>query len=291
MTATEFVGLVRDLAAAVPDAAAAFVFGALSTALGSWIAHRYALKQQRLQFVFEKEENQRDRQLQLRRDVYLPAAEATVNAMSALGRILDMAVDDSSLAAQVSQFEVAIGRVQLIASAETIQRVSELQRAYMIEYFALMRDRVGLRMRQSDIDIAHNWMTRNQQERDRYIEMMKALNLGGNRDQGQWARIQSAADFASEQYDEFAERWRTLMEEQLTEQQSFYRALPRRLAPMMQLQVRALTAIRNELETGDANDALLRELESTNRELQVYLEQLLTTVRPARIMGREPGPN
>jgi hypothetical protein len=273
-TLDSFAGYVAQL----PSNLWTYLGAIASIVFGSWIGTRNALKIQRMQFELQSIERQTDRQIQMRREVYLPAVDAMVGVMGAIGRALDPKVGQEEITAAERAFSVSIARVQVVASKETIEAVSALQRAVLQQIVTFAAERFPLQLRQSSVDLAAKWMQIHQQEQSRLIEMMKAFNLAGERDMNRWAAIERQARDVEVQLEEVSERWRSLSAEQMSAQLELTRAWPARAIPIMKLQVRALTAIRNELEVGDASETLTTELDATNTLMSEHFERLMQLI-------------
>lgn len=75
-----------ELLNTIPDSVWGFVGGDAVSVVVLLLTNRHNLRQQKQQFAHEARENNRERQMQPRRDGYLPASDALAGAMAALAR-------------------------------------------------------------------------------------------------------------------------------------------------------------------------------------------------------------
>jgi len=272
---------LRTLIVALGGGALGFSLSLIST----WLANRHSRQLQRDQFTFDSRERQAERHQQLRREVYLPAAEASLAIMSVFGKTADMNVPDSELTKHLEPFNLAVARVQLVAKPETVRLVSEAHRAVMVEYFRCMKSRTSLRFRQIDIDIASNMQKQHAADVSRWVEMMRQYNIEGSRDVERWEAIQRQAKFSEEQRDEASKEWNKLTKVHLREILSIVREAPPRIVPVLKRLNPALVAMRTELEMEPAQEVLEQELEKNSeemiRQLQAFADSLEQTLNAA----------
>jgi hypothetical protein len=274
-----FLVTAVDLISRIPEGIWGVLIGSLLTLLGAWIANRHNIKVQKLQFEFESRERRTERQLQMRRDVYLPAAEAVVGMVMCIARAIDPKTADENINNASESFGIAIAKVSMVASEETIRKALAIQRMFSSQLLAVMRDRYPLALRQSDINLAAKWMAIHQEERQRYIEMMKEYNLEGTKDRDRWNAIQHQLEFIQKSLDEETRQWTELTVVQLAAHRELAQSLPARLKPLQELQSHALAAIRGELELDGAGTVLLEEYQKTADEMQQALGGLLQVVQ------------
>lgn len=262
---------VADLLAEIPGSVWGAIGGALLTLIPVIVSNHHSRKQQAQQqefdrrqqaqqLEFESRERQRERQVSLRRDVYLPAADALIGMVGAMGKMLGL---DPSSAEEIitgaHAFGAAITRIQMVASAETVRRVAEYQRAFLIALSVLQRLHHPMMLRQGEIDAAHKSRQGYHDERMKCIELMKEYNLSGVRDPERFHRIEQQAAFVGERFAENHTEWLRLMLLQETARLELAREFVKQMTELAKLQAPALAAIRSELESGVNESALIEE--------------------------------
>jgi hypothetical protein len=220
---------------------------------------------------------QRERNLQrlhdLRRDVYLPAVQASVEMLGTMAGIIDLRNAEGGYMQTSQQFASAIARVFMVASDDTIRKVARLQRACMREFFESLSLRQSLAKRQRHMDEINQARVAAQQELQRYDEMLKAINIDPSRDPGQVAGIGIQAKRVEQLIESHYATLAPLNDAHGAELIGHVRALPDRMEPLVDLYVEALTAIRAELKIGRRSEVLNDELRLNAVELRASLHQ------------------
>jgi hypothetical protein len=240
---------LMDLLDRVPESIWGAIVGAMLTLIPVVMTNRHNRKQLAQQLDFESRERQRERRVNLRRDVYFPAADAVVNMVSAMAKMLGgdpATTQEVTAGAQV--FVAALTRIQMVGTAEVVKHVGEYQRVLLKAISVLQRLNHPMMLRKIDIDIAHNARSGFHDERMKYIEMMKEYNLAGTHDPQRFQRIERQAAFARKQREEAHSEWLQLMLAQETARLEMLRELGNQMNELSQLQAPVLAAIRRELE-------------------------------------------
>jgi hypothetical protein len=251
---------MTDLLAKIPGSVWGAIGGALLTLIPVIVSNRHSRKLQAQQLAFESRERQRERRISLRRDVYLPAADAVVGMVGAMAKLLG---GDPSSADQLisgsQAFGAALTRIQMVGTPETVRHVAEYQRAFLAAISLLQRLNHPMMLRKADIDAAHRSRQAYHDERMKCIELMKEYNLSGVRDPQRFHRIEQQAAFAGEQWAEEHSEWLRLMLAQETARLELIREFGKQMTELAKLQAPVLAAIRSELEAGDDESALIEE--------------------------------
>ncbi|HVZ19090.1 MAG TPA: hypothetical protein VG897_18375 [Terriglobales bacterium] len=226
------------LLAMIPESLWGVIVGTLltllSTLLVTSLTNRHGRKLQAQQLQSKSTERQRERHATLRRDVYLPAADAFTGVVSGMARLLNVEVPDDDIADRAQAFGAALTRMQMIASPETIRRIAEFQREFLGTLGMLQQLRLPMRMRQQQIDIAAGALETESQrdELTRYYEVWL-----------EWLRLRLAQEMARAE---------------------MVRAFVRRMERLTKLQAPLLAAVRGELEGDEALHLITEEAEKTS---------------------------
>ena len=241
-------------------------------------SHNRKLQAQQLEF--ESRERQRERQVSLRKDVYLAAAEATTGIVHAFSRMLGSDGPESSdnLIKNAEAYGAALARVQMVASAETIRHSGEFQRTLLNGIAAVQKLRYPMMLRKADIDIAINGRERHHAERLKCIELMKEYNRAGDSDVQRWKTIQRQSDYAAEHWAEAHSESMRLMLQQETDRHALLHELAARLIDLSKAQAPLASAIRRELEVSDDTALIVEETEKTGTAAVSAIMSLLPVI-------------
>ena len=176
--------------------------GSFFSLAGVVISNRASDKRMGRQFLNERELRNRDRDLALRKEVYLSVAEAVHAGFLMLGTFSNLALSQEKLTEGWLDRSPAIAKLQLIANEETMRRVVDVVSELTTIILELTVKRVPLALQRENLAFLEKQTSGFEQERDRWIEMMKVYNLAGLPDQKRWDMIQYQFKFEEKRISE-----------------------------------------------------------------------------------------
>jgi hypothetical protein len=197
------MGLFFRFVESIPDAVWAAIIASLLTLSGVLATNRGNYKRLIKQLYHDAEERDKERKMDLKRQVYLEAAEAIMSMYSILNRLPDLTIIDSDLSEQFFNSSVSISKVNVIESDLTVKAISAVSLAISRKYLELTAKRLPLVQRQNEINIQNTLLAQSAAERDRMIELMKDFNLKGLVDQRLWKVINTNFEFEKKRCDEY----------------------------------------------------------------------------------------
>ncbi len=117
------------------------VLSLVAALLGVWLANRSSLKLIRTQLEHDARERAREREMVMKRDVYLPAAVSVSKLQSLLAQVTNLNANDADLNRELIEHVAVIGQVQVVGTDLTVQAIIPL----MAEYAAVVSDLAGKR--------------------------------------------------------------------------------------------------------------------------------------------------
>jgi hypothetical protein len=256
----------------------ALLTAAASGVVGIIVGEIFSYLRERRRGVEDAAENDKRRRHELRREVYLLAAETTVRAMAALGRLSNPRIpnEDSERAAEA--FNASMARVNMVANPGTIRRTSEMQRSMAILHIELMVERQSLVLRQTQMDRIESRAEAHNHDVQRFIEMLKMLNIEGRGNENRFSAVERQAEIANQNMLGDGKLLEQLWSDQQTDQKAFLERLLPRLERIAHVQVNALVAIRADLGVDDAVDVLRQELSANLEAVHGVLTRSLAQV-------------
>jgi len=191
---------------ALPNTSQAALIGSAVTLLGALFAaaiallsvlvtHRGNEKRLAKQLAHDREQKRIEREMELRRDVYLETAEAIVAGINLIGRYADLGIPKDDLGKEYFEKRGAIAKVHLIGREATVKALltfnQELGSAVM--RMALLRN--PLVQMQARLKVLSDQIQAFGKERDRMVELMRQLNFDGNREEHRWAFVNNTFEF------------------------------------------------------------------------------------------------
>jgi len=102
------------------------VFGSFFSILAVWLSNRASERRLNAQFLHEQTIKAKERELNLKKDIYLPVSEAVSAGISTLTRLADLDLPHRDVFMQYHEKSPVLARVHVVAEMETIRRMADL---------------------------------------------------------------------------------------------------------------------------------------------------------------------
>lgn len=260
-----------ELLKQIPEVVWAALLASLLTLSGVVLSNRNSRSQTLAQLDHDSNQRNREREMNLRREVYLQAAEAIARGQNILTRLTDLNLSEQEMGAQFSVDSSTLAKIQIVSTNETVQAVSAFQQELASAYLELILKRVRLLERKRSIELLTEFIDRSQAEQNRLIDLMKKLNLEGNADQRLWKVIGDNFEFQKEQHKKYMEERNELWAEQNKAHLSFAKLCFLRFVEVSKLVPPAVFASREELELPIDKEAYLVTFnENIDRSMKIF---------------------
>jgi hypothetical protein len=171
-------------------------FTLFATLSGVLLANLSQAKRLRTQLAHEREMKNREREMSLRRDVYLEVAEAVQAALFALNRFSNLEISHEKITEAYLDKASALAKVHIIAKDETVNAVINFAGELTATFLRLSAKRIPLTSQKQQIDTLKAQVDTSDKEISRTLELMRQYNLDGLSDQHRWDVLQQ--NFESE---------------------------------------------------------------------------------------------
>jgi len=178
------------------------VFTATIALIGILVAHRGNEKRLAKQLEHDRQQKRIDREMELRKSIYLEAAEAIDSGLLVLGNYANLTKTFDELFREFYEKRGALAKVHLIGKESTVTAVLEFSVAFGEELKRLSLLRLPLTQIQERINFLGDQIKLFSRERDRMIDLMKQLNFEGNRDQHRWDFVRQTFEFEKKRIDD-----------------------------------------------------------------------------------------
>lgn len=156
---------IRELAPVLVGAIIALAGTLLAAGLSFWHGAR--------QLKHDRAQRERERQLTLKREVYLPAAAAATKLQLLLTRSVDLTVSDADLMSDSSEASATLTKVELIGGNETITALTRFLAEFAARYADMGIARVELKIKAERIAVLNrlvdNELAKQQQYRSEIV--------------------------------------------------------------------------------------------------------------------------
>lgn len=210
-------------------------------------SNKNSRRQLQMQLNHDAGQQERDRAMALRRDVYLPAAEAIARCSAAPGQLTNARADQLQIQAQLTADLATISKVHLIGSVETVRSLMAFQKALVPAFIEVLSLRTFLVVRLQSIEQQTKFMDRADAEQQQLLQLMKEHRLAGSADDEKLARINALFESEQQLYRSHADQRGVLLQKQNAEQQALAIRLGDLLVNVSALVPDALLSARDEL--------------------------------------------
>ena len=160
-----------------------------------------------------------DREQSLKKEVYLEAIESITKTQSMIASFCNLDISEQQISSYFSAESGTISKIQLVGSEDTVQAVTKFMGAVGEATLSLMLGRINLTSRKNEIKIIENYRNNSQIELERYLSIMKDLNLRGITDDLTWLRIKGQYETEQKNLDNYNsqldELWKTQNKEHI----------------------------------------------------------------------------
>jgi len=279
--ASEFLMLLEKIPSALWVVVGAAI-SALSALIAVLITNRASDRRLRAQLDHDRILKNRDRELFLRKDVYLAAAEAISVGLTTVSKFSDLSIPHDKLTERFVERSAAITKVHVIAKEETAKALTNFTSELGATYLRLFAKRYPLVEEKGYLDIIKEQIDSFGKERDRTLELMKQHNLEGKTDQRKWEVLQHTFDFEKERVSRALEEHKKLASTLWTKQVEYAKECLTESAKLGRLLVPLLAAVRSELDLPINETEYAQIIEKSLEKQQIDFGEFLESVKSSR---------
>lgn len=237
-----------DLILEIPATFWGVVFGSFFSILGVWLTNRSSTARLLHQFEHERLVKTKDRELSLKKEIYLDAAEAVSAALSSLSNLADLDIPNDKVMDRYTQRSPALAKVQVVGSLEAVQALQALtseQSSHVLRLFAVRHKLLAERRAITELDTQNAQF---QREVERFLEMMKQHNINGVIDPKRWSVLENNFEFEHKRVTDGIERRSALAKQLAVKHLQFMKECSEAVISLSARVIPLLIAVRKELE-------------------------------------------
>jgi hypothetical protein len=187
------------LVTAIPSTFWGVLAGSFFSLGGVVLANRNSARNLRIQLDHDRKTRAIGREMALRKDIYLAAAEAMAAGYYAVARFSDFKIEGSELTALFVEKAPALAKVNIIAGPTVLRAMIAAEGDLNAAFMRLHKERVAGIVAKRDHLLISKRVDFYLGLQTRANEMLNDENLQGRQDQARWQGIQANFDFASTQ--------------------------------------------------------------------------------------------
>ncbi len=255
------------------------VIAATAAFIGVFVTHRGHEKRFGRQLEHDKEVKRIEREMALRKEIFLDAAEAIVAGIGAVARYADLKVQHDELTKEFNEKRSAIAKVHIIACEETVYAVSAFMDELSATLIRLSLARQPLIQMQSRLKILEDQIQIFGKEKDRLVELMKQLNFEGNTEQRRWDFVKNTFEFEDKRANEANQEHQSLTLNLRAEHLNFLEACYESSSQISKLLIPAVREVRSELELPFNESRYSQMVENSSNQQTQLIKEFIAKLR------------
>lgn len=232
----------------VPSNFWGIILGAFFTILGIHLTNRANHSRQQQQLEHDRNLKNREREMSLRKDIYLDATEAISAGLISIGRFADLEVSHDKLTNEYLSKSSSISKVHLVAKEETVKTLLHFSGELAATFLGLSAKRLPLLQKWNEIATLRSFVDILTKEQARTLELMKQHNLECSTNQQKFKALEANFDFESRRIEENSEKLNVLTATLYSEQLPFMEECAEQTMRLWRLSVPVVASARMELE-------------------------------------------
>lgn len=222
--------------------------GSFFSLLGVWLTNLASDKRLLSQFNHDHQVKTNEREMILKKEIYLSAAEAISAGINTIGSFANFAIPDDSITKPYSDRAPAIAKVHIIAGSETVTALSNFMNELASVFLTLLAERAKISKDKYAIDILRNSIDDFSKKRDGTLEMMKQYNLEAIQNPQKWNVLQQNYEFEDSSIKTAIKQMSDLQKIFFIKQLNFMKLCIEHTQQMNGLIMPLLVAVRKELD-------------------------------------------
>jgi hypothetical protein len=278
---------IADMLRAIPDTFWGIVLGSLFTIIGVVLTNASNTRRLRLQHEHEQNLESRERDLRLRRDIYLDAVEAISAGMAVVGRFGELHVPYRDLEQSYATKVPAIAKVTIVGHDDTIQAVADFSQALTgaLQRLTSQRQRVDALMARSNAVDAR--VERAAEEQERILSQIQGVSVERSEDDAQSQDLRRRHAMEDQRLERLRAEQYAIGNEMAVALTKLIQQSVQEVANLDRLFVPVISLMRSELGLAFNEACYTQVIESVHRKQATYLEQFTQDVAPDVRAGLE----
>jgi hypothetical protein len=192
---TNFVSICISILEKIPATFWGVVIGSFFSILGVALSNRASDKRQRSQFDHEHILKTKEREMALRKDIYLAASEAIAAGANAIARIGNLDLPNDQVMQNYEQKAPAILKVHLIGNDKTVKTLADFTGEMNAVMLKLLSIRFNLVMQKNGVISIDTHLNRSLSEQEQNLELLKQYNIDGYTDHQKLQALNKNIDY------------------------------------------------------------------------------------------------
>lgn len=254
------------------------VVGSIFTLAGVVATNWHTGRRLKIQLEHDRALKTQERELGLRKEIYLEAAEAIAEGMNSIMHFADLSLPSEKLTQRFTEKAAAMAKVHVIAKENTAQAIANLTTEFGAAILRLSVKRSPLLVQQQQIELLEDQIDSFGKERDKFLESIKQMNIEGNQDTRRFEALNKNFEFEQSRVRQGLERLNVLRDDLRKNQFKYIEECMLESQALRGLLLPVIANIREELQLPldqVAYSTIMAEsLNKEARDMRAFLEQI-----------------
>jgi hypothetical protein len=224
------------------------IIGGFFTLGGIILTNRAHDRRMQLQLADDRKLKNREREMALRKDIYLAAAEAASAGLLAVGRFANLDIPHDKLTEGYLDKAPSLTKVHIIANEETVRAITNFSTELTAAFLRLGVKRFQLVAQKQQVGFLRAQVDESIKENARTLELIKQYNIEGLADRRKWDVLQQNFEFEGDRGERARKEADTLDTSLIPRQLEFLEEVYAETIKLGGLLTSPLFSIRKELE-------------------------------------------
>jgi hypothetical protein len=268
-----------SLVGSIPSTFWGVVIGAFFALGGVHLTNRASDRRLKLQLEHDRTLKNVERELALRKDIYLAAAEAISEGLRTVLRFPDLLVSNRDLMDRYAEKAASVAKIHVVAKEETVNALSVFMSELEAAFLRLWVKRYPLMAQKERIDTLARQADEFGGTRDQMVELMRQHNIDGSNDPRRIQVLQGNFDFEQKRVAKSIEEQQALGKDLATKAISYFTEAYGEYKKLMKLLVPVVVAVRAELELPIDGAVLEKMYEENVQRHETELTEFFAAIR------------
>ena len=174
---------VSDLTTQIPGEVWGALVGAFIALGGVMLTNRTNREQWITSLRHDAQQRDREREMALKREIYIPAAEGVNGLLRLIYSMNDLSLTNEQLSLEFKEGSTAVAKLHVVGSNELLKAANAFMHEFSVAYMTLLLRRAPLVDNKRKMEIIDGVMRNVDQDQNRLIEYMRQANLSGHPEQ------------------------------------------------------------------------------------------------------------
>lgn len=263
----------------IPDVVWGVLAGAIFTLAGVAITNWSTSKRLETQLGHDAAERNKEREIAVRREVYLEAAKEVVKAHQYLSTLPSKDLSSVDTQTELSELFGRVSQVNIVGQKETVEAVSLWSTGFTKLLFGLMQHVVPIQITRNEIERLNQVVDDNLSKSNEYLAQLVQRNIERDLDEPTWRVINKNIEFYRQEFERASKERELAWGKYNSGLQGYHIECVKAAMSLAEMLVPVVLSIRSELGFEIDRNWYQQHVSKQNAEIQGLFEGLIAQLQ------------